>query len=87
MRGHSAAAMIAALLLAGTAAAAHAQLAVSAKAAKVKLVERTAKSRHTNLLEGSCDGKPLHSPPCAHRTTRSRSILSAAAGAGGGRAR
>ena len=39
MRGHSAAAIIAALLLAGTAAAAYAQLAVSANDAKVKLVD------------------------------------------------
>ena len=37
MTGHSAVAIIAALLLAGTAAAAYAQLAVSANDAKVKL--------------------------------------------------
>jgi DNA-binding beta-propeller fold protein YncE len=39
MRGHSAAAIAAALLLAGTAVAAYAQLAVSANDAKVKLVD------------------------------------------------
>src|SRR5438128_2601713 len=39
MRGHSAAAIVAAALVAGTAAAAYAQLAVSANDAKVKLVD------------------------------------------------
>jgi Lactonase, 7-bladed beta-propeller len=39
MRGHSAAAIVAAALLAGTAAAAYAQLAISANDSKVKLVE------------------------------------------------